>query len=118
MTDSQDRELPTKFEWKECSSCHERFQAYVAMEFCPRCRMERLAMGSTPDYDLLKRAYWDYQHHQKASNEWHEMVGDWRVIDEHGVEVWARDLAERYRSELRRRRTGDFQTQRSRSSSR
>lgn len=33
---------------------------------------------------------------------------DWKIIDENGREVWAKDLAARYRSELMRRADGDW----------
>ena len=118
MTGTQDQALPTKYSWRKCSACHEPYQAYVAMKYCPKCRVERMRRGSISDHER-REAYHDHQlQRKKHDSAWHEIVGDWRVVDEHGVEVWASDLAERYRSELRRRRTGDYRTRQSRSFSR
>jgi hypothetical protein len=119
MTSSADQELPTASKEMRCKDCGETFEAFVAMLYCPKCRVRQ--HGAQPYYDGTESIWYRDKDQEKAKQDshlWHEMVGDWRIKDEYGEEVWAADLAERYRNELRRRRTGDFRNRRSRFSSR
>lgn len=62
--------------------------------FCPSCREEMLAREAQVDNEealVVSAAY--------ASNMTQRSVWDIRIIDENGVEVWALDLAKRYKKQ-------------------
>lgn len=112
MTDSPNHRPNRRFRWKHCRDCGDRFEAYTAMFYCPKCREER---HPTTHSSKTKEKWWrGYKDRPLADVEREEF--DWQLLDEHGAEVWASDLAERYKSELRRRRQGDYRNQHSRSS--
>lgn len=46
--------------------------------------------------------------HELAAIQAMDVVDDTLIIDENGRTVWCRDLARRYRAEMRRGKEGDF----------
>lgn len=84
---------------KKCviKGCASSFWGTEDLKYCARHRSQyvRIRAGRVlPESDI-------------GRSEW-----DWRVIDENGKEVWALDLAQRYRKELIRRKTRDWTTNR------
>lgn len=86
---------------KPCKACGMLFKAEVAMLYCMNCRVDLLSLEAThkAPYTAQEIKDWEYKRRDEV---------DFRIIDENGTEVWASDLAERYRSELRRRQRYDF----------
>lgn len=71
-------------------------QAFEEQERCPRCRALQLMLdGKRGDAKELFKA----MRIQEAWEVANRHTYDWRVIDENGKEVWAADLARRYRAD-------------------
>lgn len=66
----------------------------IRLLFCPRCREEMLAREPKPDNEEALVVSAAYASSTTARREW-----DVRIIDENGEEVWALDLAKRYKKQ-------------------
>lgn len=95
-----------------CKRCTGRYMAVplyigndlVPNDYCPKCRVARLAEANESTYNAaaLRRELGEIEAFKRLL-EAEEHKTDYRVIDENGVEVWARQLAKRYRKQTKPR---------------
>lgn len=85
--------------------CGKSFFAHPGLTLCPRCRRRQLRIERGWNLAEMEREQRELAILMRSQprEEW-----DVRIIDECGREVWARDLAKRYRAELGARAGGDY----------
>ena len=86
-----------------CWRCGVEFMALEAQGYCAECSAIMLARKEPGYKRLIKKQLLLAPIVEQPRHTW-----DFRIIDENGREVWALDLAERYRRELRKRQHGVF----------
>ncbi len=98
----------TNFQPSNCKRCLDCFSpAFAEQLYCAKCRRVMVAAEDASIYKerLLEQSKGEISLYMdtKIRDHW-----DIRIIDEVGREVWARDLADRYRKELNARRKRDY----------
>lgn len=93
----------------ECKRCREAYLPVFGQQlFCNRCRR---VMVSAENAAVAKQRRRDQELADSYRDEFVHMY-DTLIIDEWGREVWASDLAQRYRKELNARQHKDFRHRR------
>ena len=75
----------------------------VPCHYCPGCRARVLALDRDRGSEVERAADAEEAAAFVALVEQESHYGDWRVIDENGDELWARQLAKRYRKQTKPR---------------
>lgn len=94
-----------------CVECGEPFQYQplrldgidVPTHYCPGCRVKELSLDRDRGSAVWRESEQREAEAFAALLEKESHYGDWRVIDENGDEVWARQLAKKYRKQTKPR---------------